>query len=427
MSQMMKINLTHSQIDLKSLNLEKKVAEIDAMITTKSGAGNDFLGWADYPLHVDSAELKQIKEDAKYVRDHFDTLVVCGIGGSYLGARAVYEALKGLYSEDPFKIIFLGQTFSGTYIEQVLRVLKRRKFAINVISKSGTTTETSIAFRLVKKLLVEQIGEEEAKKAIFITTDKEKGLLRPLEKEGYRTYTLPSDIGGRYSVFTPVGLFPLACANIDVDSLLLGAKEAMQLYSNPNLQENSCYQYALTRYAMKEKLAKQVELFVTYEPHYQMLSEWLKQLFGESEGKEHLGIYPASCCFSTDLHSLGQFIQDGNPLLFETIIYVDSPLRDVTISEDEKDEDQLNYLSGKNLAFVNEKAFLGTLDAHANSGNVPCIVIELDKLDERSLGHLLYFFMRACAMACYLLDINPFNQPGVEVYKKNMFKLLGKK
>lgn len=424
---MMKIDLTHSQIKLDEFHLEDNVRKIDEMIRLKTGAGNDYLGWADYPLHIDMHEVKRIKEDAKYVREHFDTLVVCGIGGSYLGARAVYEALKGLYPEDNFEIIFLGQTFSPTYTYQILKKLENRRFAINVISKSGTTTETSIAFRLVKKLLIEKIGLENAKKAIYITTDKEKGLLRPLEKEGYPVYTLPSDIGGRYSVFTPVGLFPLACANIDIDAFIQGMKDGMEKYSNPNLKENACYQYALTRFAMKEKLGKDVELFVTYEPQFQMVGEWLKQLFGESEGKEHKGIFPASCCFSTDLHSLGQFIQEGTPLLFETIIYVDNPLHDVTVEEDKLDEDQLNYLAHKNLSFVNEKAFLGTLSAHAEVGNVPCNVIKLEKMDERSLGELLYFFMRACAMSCYLLDINPFNQPGVEVYKKNMFKLLGKK
>ena len=405
---------------------EKKVAEINKMIMNKSGAGNDFLGWVDWPITYDREELARIKKDAQYVRDNFDILVVCGIGGSYLGARCALEALNGLKSDDKLEIIFMGQTFSPNYVAQVMNYLKGKNFAINVISKSGTTTETSISFRLLKELLESQIGKEKAKKAIYATTDKEKGALKTLcNNEGYATYVLPGDIGGRYSVFTAVGTFPLACAGIDVEKMIKGAQVARDEAERLPLKENKCYQYAVMRDYMYRH-NKPVEMYVTYEPQMSQISEWLKQLFGESEGKEHKGLFPSSATFSTDLHSLGQYIQDGTPLLFETIINVLKPKQDVTIPHDDADLDGLNYLEGKNLAFVNQKAFEGTLQAHEDGG-VPCNVISISKLDEYNVGYLFYFFMRACAMSAYMLDINPFNQPGVEVYKKNMFHLLGKK
>ncbi len=406
---------------------KKDVERINKMISEKTGAGNDFLGWVDWPEEYDKEELERMKKDAQYVRDHFDILVVCGIGGSYLGARAALEALNGLKSPDKLEIIFMGQTFSPNYIAQVMKYLEGKKFAINVISKSGTTTETSISFRLLKELLEKQVGKEAAKKAIYATTDKEKGALKTLcNIEGYATYVLPGNIGGRYSVLTPVGLFPLAAAGIDVDAMLLGAKEARRAYDNADLEHNMCYQYAVMRDYMYRH-DKPVEMYVTYEPQMSQISEWLKQLFGESEGKEKKGLFPASATFSTDLHSLGQFIQDGTPLLFETIINVKKPQLDIQIPHDDLDLDGLNYLEGKDLAFVNQKAFEGTLKAHVEDGHVPCNVISVDELNAKSLGHLFYFFMRACAMSAYLLDINPFNQPGVEIYKKNMFHLLGKK
>ena len=405
---------------------EKEVARINKMIDDKSGPGNDYLGWADWPVSYDKEELARIKKDAQYVRDNFDILVVCGIGGSYLGAKCAIDALKGLKSDDKLEIIFMGQTFSPNYVAQVLNYLKGKKFAINVISKSGTTTETSISFRLLKELLEKQVGKEKARKAIYATTDKEKGALKTLcNNEGYATYVLPSDIGGRFSVFTAVGTFPLACAGVDVDALLKGAQEARDDVRNKPLMENACYKYAVMRDYMYRN-NKPVEMYVTYEPQMSQISEWLKQLFGESEGKEHKALFPASATFSTDLHSLGQYIQDGTPLLFETIINVKEPQLDVKIPHDNDDLDGLNYLEGKDLAFVNQKAFEGTLQAHEDGG-VPCNVIYLNKLDAQSLGYLFYFFMRACAMSAYMLDINPFNQPGVEVYKKNMFHLLGKK
>ncbi len=403
------------------------VKKINQMIDDKSGAGNDFLGWVDWPVCYDKEEMARMKEDAKYVRENFDILVVCGVGGSYLGARAALEALNGVKSNDKLEVIFMGQTFSPNYVAQVMNYLKGKNFAVNVISKSGTTTETSISFRLLKELLESQIGKEKAKKAIYATTDKARGALKTLcNKEGYATYVLPDDIGGRYSVLTAVGLFPLACAGIDVEAMLEGAKEARAAYDNADLDNNQCYQYAVTRDYMYRH-GKPVEMYVTYEPQMSQISEWIKQLHGESEGKEKKGLFPASATFSTDLHSLGQFVQDGTPLLFETIINVVNPNQDIVIPHDEDDLDGLNYLEGKDLAFVNQKAFEGTLKAHEENGGVPCNIIYINKLDAKTLGHLFYFFMRACAMAAYMLDINPFNQPGVEIYKKNMFHLLGKK
>lgn len=405
---------------------QDRVITINNMINNKSGLGNDFLGWVDWPINYDKEEVKRILDDAKYVRENFEVLVVCGIGGSYLGARSALEALKGLKNNDKLEVIFMGQTFSPNYTAQVLDYLKDKKFAINVISKSGTTTETSVAFRLLKQLLENKVGKQGARKAIFATTSKTSGALRKLSDiEGYATYVLPDDIGGRYSIFTAVGLFPLACANIDIEALLLGAKNAREFIQDAPLKNNECYQYAVMRDYMYHN-SKPVEMYVTYEPQMSQISEWLKQLFGESEGKNHLGLFPASATFSTDLHSLGQYVQDGTPLLFETIINVINPNEDVEVPSDLDDLDGLNYLAGKNLAFINQKAFEGTLKAHEDGG-VPCNVIYIEKLDAYALGYLFYFFMRACAMSAYLLEINPFDQPGVEIYKKNMFHLLGKK
>ena len=424
---MIKLALNHEMNEKIISSYQKDVERINKMIDKKTGPGNDYLGWVDWPVNYDKEELERIVKDAQYVRDNFDILVVCGIGGSYLGAKCALDALNGLKSNDKLEIIFMGQTFSPNYVSQVMEYLKGKNFAINVISKSGTTTETSISFRLLKDLLEKQVGKEKARKAIFATTDKEKGALKTLcNQEGYATYVLPGNIGGRYSVLTAVGLFPLAAAGVDVKAMLKGAQEAREAYDNANLKENLCYRYAITRDYMYRH-NKPVEMFVTYEPQMSQISEWLKQLFGESEGKEKKGLFPASATFSTDLHSLGQFVQDGTPLLFETILNVLNPQSDIVIPHDDQDLDGLNYLEGKNLAFVNQKAFEGTLKAHTEDGGVPCNVITVDKLDAKTLGHVFYFFMRACAMSAYLLDINPFNQPGVEIYKKNMFHLLGKK
>lgn len=422
---MVKVNDEHilNKIDYNSY--QEKVSQINKMIDEKTGPGNDFLGWLNYPDTYDKVEFEQIKKSAKYVRENFDILVVCGIGGSYLGARAAIEALNGLTRGKP-EIIFLGQTFSSDYIYDTLNYLKDKKFAINVISKSGTTTETAISFRLLKDLLEKQVGKEEARKAIFATTDKEKGALKTLAtKEGYQTFVLPSNIGGRYSVFTAVGLFPMAVANIDIDSLLKGAHDAMVELRNPNINENNAYKYAVIRdYFFNHN--KQVEMFVTYEPRLTQLSEWFKQLFGESEGKEGKGLLPDSATFSTDLHSLGQFVQEGSKVLFETILYNENPNHQVVVPFDKENLDGLNYLQNKDMKFVNEKAFLGTLKAHTEVGKVPNVILNVEKLDAYNLGYLFYFFMKTCAMSAYLLDVNPFNQPGVEVYKKNMFHLLGK-
>ena len=397
------------------------------MIENKTGAGNDYLGWLNYPETFDKKEFENICKSAEKVRKTCEFLVVCGIGGSYLGSRAVIDAINGLHSQDKLKILFLGQTLSSDYIYDVLETIKGKKFAINVISKSGTTTETAISFRLVKNLLESQVGKEKAKELIFVTTDAKNGLLRKLVNEqNYQAFTLPSDIGGRYSVFTAVGLFPLACAGIDIKSFMDGAKQSMSDLKSPSLLVNPAYKYAVIRDFLYRQ-GKRVELFVNCEPRLVQLSEWLKQLFGESEGKDGKGLLPASATFSTDLHSLGQFIQDGSKILFETVLRIKNPNHKVIIDHNEDNFDELNYLSGKSLDFVNEKMADGTLEAHTKTGNVPNVIIELEKLDAHSLGYLLYFYMKTCAMSAYLLEVNPFNQPGVEIYKKNMFRLLGKK
>ena len=422
-----KVNDSNVLEKINYASYKNEVAQINQMIEEGKGEGNDFTGWVKYPETFDKVEFEAIKKYAKVVRDNYEVLVVCGIGGSYLGARAALEAIKGLRPNDKLEIIFLGQTFSSDYVYEVLRYIENKKFAINVISKSGTTTETAIAFRLVKELLEKKVGKEAAAKAIFATTDPVKGALRELSnKEGYVTFNLPGNIGGRYSVFTAVGLFPLACAGVDIDALMKGALQAENDCKSPIIDANPAYKYACLRdHFYRNK--KPVEMFVTYEPRLTQLGEWFKQLFGESEGKDGKGLLPDSATFSTDLHSLGQYVQDGTKLLFETILFIKNPNNPVIIPHDEKDLDGLNYLEGKSLGFVNEKAFLGTLEAHTKTGNVPNIILEVEKLDEFAMGYLFYFFMKTCAMSAYLLKVNPFNQPGVEVYKKNMFHLLGKK
>lgn len=424
---MIRVNLENIISDLSLSSYQKKVKLIDQQIKKKTGPGHEFLGWHDLPIKISNEDLDLMNEYAQKVRANYEVLVVCGIGGSYLGARTAIEALRGLKSNDPLEIIFFGQTFSSDYTFEILRYLGNKNFAINVISKSGTTTETAIAFRLLKNLLEKKIGKEKARQAIFVTTDATSGALKKLSlKEGYRTFVLPSDIGGRYSILTPVGLFPIACAGLNIKEMVLGAIDAFHTYNHPSLENNEAYKYAIARDYLYQN-GKSVELFVLYEPKLLMLGEWLKQLFGESEGKMKKGLFPASVSFSTDLHSLGQFIQDGTPLLFETIIHFENANNDVSIPFEEENLDGLNYLANKTLNEVNTKAFLGTLDAHVNVGQVPNIVLELETLNEKTLGHLFYFFMKTCAMSSYLLDVNPFNQPGVEVYKEKMFELLGKK
>lgn len=423
---MLKLDLANVIENIPFNDYTKSVKVINKMINEKTGKGNDFLGWVNWPNDYDKEEFERIIKAAEEIKNNYETLVVCGIGGSYLGARSAIEALNGLYPENQIEIVYLGQTLSPNYVSQTLRYLKNKKFAVNVISKSGTTTETSIAFRLLKELLVEKYGEENANKAIYATTDKARGALRKEATEkGYETFIIPNDIGGRYSVITAVGLLPIAVAGGDIKALLAGAQAARAKYDNDDLLNNDCYLYAVARNYFYTH-GKSVEMYVTYEPQHTQIGEWLKQLYGESEGKDKKGLLPGSVTNSTDLHSLGQFVQDGSPILFETIIRVDTPANDVTINADKDNLDGLNYLEGKNLAFVNEKAYLGTLKAHVETGNVPNIVITLDEMNSFNLGYLFYFFMRACAMSAYLMDINPFNQPGVEVYKYNMFKLLGK-
>ena len=423
---MLKVDLKHTGIENELKNYDEKVKEIHKMIHEKTGAGNDFLGWVDWPKDYDYEEVNAIIEASKRINEECDTLVVCGIGGSYLGAASAIEMLNGLFSESKVKIIFMGNTFSSTYTAQVLKYLEDKEFAINVISKSGTTTETSIAFRLVKELAIKKYGKEKANKRIYATTDKARGALKNESNiEGYKTFVIPDDIGGRYSVLTAVGLLPIAVSGQDIREILAGASQARLDFENENLYDNEAYKYAVARYILNKK-GYPVEMFVTYEPHFQKLGEWWKQLFGESEGKEGKGLLPDSVTYSTDLHSLGQFVQEGTKVLFETVFVLNNPQIDLTIPSDENNLDGLNYLAGKKMSFVNEKAFLGTLSAHEEDGKVPNIVISMDSMNAFNYGYLVYFFEKACAMSAYLLEINPFNQPGVEIYKKNMFKLLGK-
>ena len=423
---MLRVDLTHTGIEQEIKQYSEKVKELHKVIHEKTGAGNDFLGWVDWPKEYDYEEVNAIIEASKKINEECDTLVVCGIGGSYLGAASAIEMLNGLFSDSKVKIIFMGNTFSSTYTAQVLKYLEDKEFAINVISKSGTTTETSIAFRLVKELAIKKYGKAKANSRIYATTDKARGALKNESNiEGYKTFVIPDDIGGRYSVLTAVGLLPIAVSGQDVREILAGAAQARLDFENDNLENNAAYQYAVARYVLNKK-GYPVEMFVTYEPHFQKLGEWWKQLFGESEGKEEKGLLPDSVTYSTDLHSLGQFVQEGTKVLFETVFTVSKPQIDLEIPSDESNLDGLNYLAGKKMSFVNEKACEGTLAAHEIDGKVPNVLITMDSMNAFNYGYLVYFFEMACAMSAYLLGINPFNQPGVEIYKKNMFKLLGK-
>lgn len=423
---MINIDLSKAKLTESMESYKDRVAEVHDMIHNKTGAGNDFLGWVDLPTNYNKTEVENIKKKAAELSEEIDVLLVCGIGGSYLGARAAIEAINGLYPTNKVQIIYIGNTFSATYLAQVKNYVKDKEFGINVISKSGTTTETSVAFRIFKELLEETKGKEVAQRRIVATTDAHKGALKTLaDQEGYTEFVVPDDIGGRYSVLTAVGLFPIAMAGIDVDAMLKGAKDAQDKYNNPDLLTNDAYQYGVAR-QMLLKAGYPAEMFVTYNLQLQQTAEWWKQLFGESEGKEGKGILPTSGTFSTDLHSLGQFIQEGSKVLFETVLKIKEPQMNLEIPSDAENLDGLNYLAGKTVDYVNQKACEGTIDAHVNVGNVPNIQITLDHVDAYSFGYMVYFFEKACAMSVYLLGVNPFNQPGVEVYKKNMFKLLGK-
>ena len=396
-------------------------------LESRSGAGNDFLGWLDLPVNYDKEEFARIKEAAKKIREDSDVLLVAGIGGSYLGARAVVEAVKGLYhndTEDGLKIYFCGNTISPTYLNDIIKVTKGKRFSINVISKSGTTTETALAFRVLRKLLEDSVGPEEANKRIYATTDRAKGTLKQLaDAQGWPTFVVPDDVGGRYSVLTAVGLLPIACAGIDIDALMKGAADAREAYSARS-KDNDAYRYAMTRNILYRK-GKVVETLVAFEPDFTMMNEWYKQLFGESEGKDQKGLMPTSCIFSTDLHSMGQFLQDGSRTMFETYVDIKNTREDFYIEPLEGNFDGLNFLADQNMSVVNRKAMEGTILAH-NDGGVPIGVIEVDSLDAYNVGYLIYFFWKACAVSGYLLSVNPFDQPGVESYKKNMFALLGK-
>ncbi len=396
-------------------------------LESRFGAGNDFLGWLDLPVNYDKEEFARIKEAAKKIREDSDVLLVAGIGGSYLGARAVVEAVKGLYhndTEDGLKIYFCGNTISPTYLNDIIKVTKGKRFSINVISKSGTTTETALAFRVLRKLLEDSIGPEEANKRIYATTDRAKGTLKQLaDAQGWPTFVVPDDVGGRYSVLTAVGLLPIACAGIDIDALMKGAADAREAYSVCS-KDNDAYRYAMTRNILYRK-GKVVETLAAFEPDFTMMNEWYKQLFGESEGKDQKGLMPTSCIFSTDLHSMGQFLQDGSRTMFETYVDIKNTREDFYIEPLEGNFDGLNFLADQNMSVVNRKAMEGTILAH-NDGGVPIGVIEVDSLDAYNVGYLIYFFWKACAVSGYLLSVNPFDQPGVESYKKNMFALLGK-
>ena len=433
---MSKITLDYSKTGLQTHELdclEKQVSLAHEMLHEKTGAGNDFLGWIDLPVDYDHEEFDRIKKAEEKIKADSDVLLVIGIGGSYLGARACIEALTHTFYNSLSKeqrklpqVFFVGNNISGTYLRNLLDVCEGKEVSVNVISKSGTTTEPAIAFRVFKKYMEDKYGKEEAKKRIFATTDANRGALLTLAKEeGYETFVIPDDVGGRFSVLTAVGLLPIAVAGIDIEEMMQGAAEGRSEYSNADVKENACYQYAAVRNALLRK-GKNVEILVNYEPCLQYFGEWWKQLYAESEGKDNKGIFPSSLNFSTDLHSLGQYVQDGQRMLFETVLNVQSPKLDVVLEEEPVDLDGLNYLAGQTMDFVNKKAFEGTLLAHVDGG-VPNLVLNIPELNAFTMGKLIYFFEKACGISGYLLGVNPFDQPGVEEYKKNMFALLGKK
>lgn len=408
------------------------VAAAHNMLHSGTGAGNDFLGWVDLPVNYDKDEFARIKKAAEKIRSDSDVLVVIGIGGSYLGARAAIEMLTHSFSDAVDKekrngpqIFYAGNSISSTYLAELLEAVEGKDISVNVISKSGTTTEPAIAFRIFKDLLEKKYGKEEAKGRIYATTDAKRGALKNLaDSEGYESFVISDDIGGRYSVLTAVGLLPIAAAGIDIDAMMQGAQDARERYSTPNLAENECYQYAAVRNALLKK-GKSVEMMINFEPALHYFAEWWKQLYGESEGKDNKGIFPAAADFSTDLHSMGQYIQEGRRILFETAIRVENPKKNITIEATDDNIDGLNFLAGKTLDYVNRKAAEGTALAHTDGG-VPNLEVIVSELSAYNFGQLVYFFEKACGISGYLLGVNPFDQPGVEAYKKNMFALLGK-
>lgn len=404
------------------------VEEINEELIEKSEDESEFLGWLNLPTTYDKKEFARIKKCAEKIRKDSDILLVTGIGGSYLGARAVIEALHSSFSQmkdEKPHIIFVGNNLSPDYVNDVIEVLQGKDFSINVISKSGTTTEPAIAFRIFREILEGKYGIKEARKRIYVTTDKKKGALKQLaDSEGYEQFVIPDDVGGRFSVLTAVGLLPIAASGLNIDKLMEGARIAEDRYADTSLEYNKCYQYAVARNLLYER-DKSVEMLVSYNPRMHYFIEWWKQLFGESEGKDGKGLFPAGAEFTTDLHSLGQYIQEGRKILFETVIDIENSNTDITINMDEDNLDNLNYLYGKKLSYVNKMAMEGTIKAHSE-GDVPNIVIHVNRLNEETMGELIYFFEKACAMSAELLEVNPFNQPGVEKYKTNMFKLLKK-
>lgn len=412
--------------------MEPQVAAAAKLLDSRSGPGSDFLGWLDLPLKYDRAEFKRIKAAAKKIRRQSEVLVVIGIGGSYLGAKAAVEFCKPTPPlpirggrKKHFDLVFAGNSLSASYHSQVLEAIGDRDFSVNVISKSGTTTEPAVAFRLFRQKLEEKYGKTGARERIYATTDKSRGALKTLAtQEGYESFVVPDDVGGRYSVLTAVGLLPIAAAGIDIDALMRGAADAVKQYKKP-FKENDCYRYAAVRNALHRK-GKDMELLVNYEPRCHYIAEWWKQLFGESEGKDGKGIFPASVDFTTDLHSMGQYIQDGRRMLFETVLEIEKPESDFNLFKTGDDLDGLNYLAGKSLDYINKKAAEGTRMAHTDGG-VPNLVVRIPEATPYYLGQLFFFFEKACAISGYLSGVNPFDQPGVEAYKKNMFALLGKK
>lgn len=419
--------LSQSEVDF----METQVNAAADLLEGKNGPGNDFIGWLDLPVNYDKDEFARIKNAAKKIQETADVLLVIGIGGSYLGARAALEFLGHSFYNNLNKnqrktpeIYFVGQNISSTYMKHLMDVIEGKEIAINVISKSGTTTEPALAFRIFKDYLEKKYGKEQAKSRIFATTDAKKGALKKLATdEGYETFVVPDDIGGRFSVLTAVGLLPIAASGIDIDQLMKGAADAREEFKKP-FKENECYKYAAVRNILLRK-GKSIELLVNYEPALHYIAEWWKQLFGESEGKDQKGIFPAAVDFSTDLHSMGQYIQDGQRILFETVLKIGNSQEELFVSKTADDLDGLNYLDGKTVDFVNTKAFEGTLLAHTDGG-VPNIIINIPDVNPYQLGYMFFFFEKACGVSGYLLGVNPFDQPGVEAYKKNMFALLGK-
>ncbi len=409
--------------------LEGQVKDAHDKLHNKTGLGNDFLGWVNLPTDYNKFEFERIKRAAARIQSNSQVLIVIGIGGSYLGARAAIELLRSpLYNnlkKDTPDIYFAGNNINPAYLSELLSICEGKDIALNVISKSGTTTEPALAFRIFREIIENKYGKEGARERIFCTTDAARGTLKELcNREGYETFVIPDDVGGRFSVLTAVGLLPIAVSGADIDAIMQGAKTAQDELSVYDMEKNDCYKYAAARNCLYRK-GKSMELLVSYDPAFAMMAEWFKQLFGESEGKDNKGLFPASVTFSTDLHSLGQFVQEGSRLMFETVVDIQKPKQDLFIKNDAENFDGLNFLSNQNMSVVNRKAFEGTVLAHTG-GNVPNIVLEVPEINEHEFGYMVYFFEKACAISGYLLGVNPFDQPGVESYKKNMFALLGK-